>query len=157
MIKMKKYIIVILSLLMGVGIGYFLAIIHIGHVTAKTMFMLQEKEISELGKSAYKAYLDESTKVGIWALEEYVNALNRIIKERSNSFKKRLFFIISPETELLLTHGRLMLLYKKINKPEKAKYHLKQALSFAKKSKLQIKTEQDLIDFLKNLDKQVTG
>ena len=154
---MKKYIIpVVLSLLIGSGLGYLLSMAHYGHVIAKGMFMLQEKEIAEMEKSVHKAYLDKPIAVGIWALENYINTLNRIIEERSSSHSKvkSPYFILSPETDLMLAHGRLALLYKKNNKTEKFKYHFGQALSQSKKSKFLIETEQELIACLEKLDKK---
>lgn len=154
--NLKKYIIIgILSLLIGCGIGYLLGVVHYGFVIAPSMLMLQEKEIAERGESVYKAYLNEPTDVGIWALKDYIDTLNRIMEERRSYTKfKNPYFILSPEEDLVLAHGRLALLYKKINKIEKSKYHFGQAISHSKNTKHPIETEQELINFLEKVDKK---
>ena len=151
----RSFLIIFLGFLIGLGTGYVLRAIHAGRVSAKALLLMQEKEITAMGKRAYRAYIKESPDIGIWALKTYIERLKEIIKERGGKDDKGRFFIISPMTDLALSHGRLMLLYKRIKEAKKARYHLYKALSYSKKAKLKIGTEQELIDFLKGLDSRI--
>ena len=151
---MKKNIAIFTGgLVIGIVLSAIIVLSYIMPRNASSMFMLQEQEIVKQGEEAYKAYLHEETPVSIWALERYVDALNRIIEERTSADVDDPYFMLHPEIDLVLAHGRLGILYRGDDNIEKSQYHFNQALSYAaKRDKNYIRTEEELISYLRQID-----
>ena len=147
--KAKTIGFAILCLVIGFGLGFIFSAAYFGHVAATSMFLLQEKEIFELEEATEKAYYNQPNEVAIWALENYIDTLNKLKEERSSADVENPYFILSPDYSLAIAHARLWKLCKEMNNSEKSRYHLEQAISHCKP----IATEEDLIRLLANLDR----
>lgn len=147
--KAKTIGFAILFLAIGLVLGFIFSAAYFGHTISTSMFMLQEKEIFELEEATEKAYYNQPIEVAIWALENYIDTLNRLKEERSSADVENPYFILSPDSSLAIAHARLWKLYKEVNNSEKSRYHLEQAISHGKG----LATEEDLIRLLANLDK----
>ncbi|MHC4424197.1 MAG: hypothetical protein ACYSWR_05955 [Planctomycetota bacterium] len=154
----KTIVFTLLGFVIGLVLGCIITMAFYGHTTASAMFMLQEKEIFEMEEAAVQAYHNEPNEVAIWALENYINTLNRLKKERSSAEVENPYFILSPVQSLAIAHARIGQLYRKTGNVEKSRYHFEQAMSHIKNSKLKvIKTEADLIDFINSLDQKLNN
>lgn len=150
----KKIVLIFLCLAIGFVLGGIVGGTYFISDMAKCMFMFQEKEIYAIGQAAEKAYYNGPNEVAIWALENYVNTLSELKKERGNSKTQNPYLLILPDTDLMIAHARLAKLYQRINNIEKSKHHLEQAISCSKNSKLGgFSTEKDFSKMLDALDK----
>jgi hypothetical protein len=156
----KKIGSVVLCLVIGCILGAIPSIVYLGHKVPKLatmMFMLQEKEISQMGIAAEDAYYNQPNEVAVWALESYIKTLNNLKQERSLTRIKNPYFILTPDTDLVFAHARLGKLYKQMGDAEKSQYHFEQAISHSKYAKLKcfnpLNTEEDCVKMLEALDK----
>jgi tetratricopeptide (TPR) repeat protein len=153
----KKTGLVIMCLVIGFVLGAFLTMAHTGHKLATAMFMLEEKEICQIGIAAEDAYYNQPNVVAVWALENYIKALNEAKEERRPAKVKNPYFILSPDIDLVFTHARLGRLYKQMGNAEKSRYHFEQAISHSKYTKSKyfspLNTEEDCVRMLEALDK----
>jgi hypothetical protein len=150
----KNIGLVILGLVLGCVLGVFITMAYFGKTMATGMFMLQEKEISQIGEASEDAYHNQPSEVAVWALENYVKTLNELKEERSSLNVKNPYFILSPGTDLVFAHARLGKLYKQLGNDEKCRYHFEQAISLSKDTNLKhIDTEEDCLRILDALDK----
>jgi hypothetical protein len=127
----KKIAIVGLYLVTGFILGSSISIVYATRTMAQAMFMFQETEIFELEEAAEQAYHNQPNEVAVWALENYINALNRLKEQRSSAKVENLYIFPSTAQSSLLAHARLGKLYKKMNELEKSKYHFEQAISYS--------------------------
>jgi tetratricopeptide (TPR) repeat protein len=150
----KKIGLIVLCLVVGCILGAILSMAYSGHKLATGMFMLQEKEIFEMGEAVEEAYYSQPNEVAVWALENYIKILNELKEERSPAKVENPYFILSPDTDLAFAHTRLGKLYKQMGNDEKSRYHFEQAISCSKHTKLKcINTEEDCLKTLDALDK----
>jgi len=150
----KKIGLIALCLAIGCILGGILSTAYLGHKVATGMFMLQEKEIFEMGEAAEEAYYNHPNEVAVWALESYIKTLNKVKEERSPAEVENPYFILSPDTDLVFAHARLGKLYKKMGNAEKSRYHFEQAISHSKYAKVKwLNTEEDCVRMLDALDK----
>ena len=154
---MKKTIIfTLLGFVIGLALGYIIAMAFTGYKIASAMLMLQEKEIIEMEEAAVQAYYNEPNEVAVWALENHIKTLNRIKEERSSSDVENPYFILIPAQSLVCIHARLGQLYKKMGYAEKSKHNFEQAMSNIENTKLKaIATEEDLVALINRLDKEI--
>lgn len=151
----KKIGLIVLCLVIGCILGGVLSMAYMGHNLAKGMFMLQEKEIFEMGEAAEDAYYSQPNEVAVWALESYIKTLNKVKEERSPAGIENPYFIfLSPDKDLVFAHARLGKLYKQMGNDEKSRYHFEQAISCSKLTSFEcINTEEDCLKILDGLDK----
>jgi hypothetical protein len=149
----KKVVLAVVCLIIGFISGYIFVMAHEMPPIAKMMFMLQEKEIIEMEDAAKLAYHNESNEVAIWALENYIQTLDKVKKERSSTKAENPYVILLPTQSLVFAHTRLGQLYKNMGNTEKSKYHFEQAISYAKSIKMPWETEESLLSVLSELDK----
>jgi len=150
----KKIGLIVLCLAIGCVLGVILSTVYFGHKLATGMFMLQEKEIFEMGETAEDAYYNQPNEVAVWALESYIKTLNKVKEERSHAGVENPYFILSPDTDLVFAHARLGKLFKQMGDTEKSRYHFEQAISHSKYTKLKcFNTEEDCVRMLDTLDK----
>ena len=154
---MKKTIIfTLLGLVIGLAIGFIMAIAFFGHTMASGMFMFQEKEVFAMEEAAIQAYYKEPSEVAVWALENYIKTLNRLEEERSSTEVENPYLLLSPAQSLIFTHARLGELYKKLGNVEKSRYNFERAMSNIENPMLKvIKTEEDLVALIHRLDKEI--
>lgn len=139
----------VIGLVIGIGLGSIGSIAYLGPKLAKGMLSLQETELVRNEESAIQAYLNESPEVGIWALENYINSINQVMKEREVEDNQHLFFLIRPTMTLRLAHVRLALLYEKTGNDLKRKENLDKAFEYCDSIK-----EKKLIELLIKDDSQ---
>ena len=153
---MKKTIIfTLLGFVIGLALGYIVTMAFAGYKIASVMFMLQEKEIIKMEEVAIQAYYNEPNEVAVWALENHIKTLNRLIEERSTADVENPYVFLTPIQSLAFAHTRIGELCKKMGDVEKSKYHFEQAIVHIKNTNLKfIKTEEDLINFVNNLDQK---
>ncbi len=151
----KKIGLVILGIVIGCVLGVVLSMAYWGRTIATGMFLLQEKEVLNIGKAAEDAYYNEPNEVAVWALENYIKILNNIKEERKSINVKNPYFILSPDTDLLFAHARLGKIYKQMGNDEKSRYHLEQAISYSKNTPCKtVNTQEDCLKMLEHLDKE---
>jgi hypothetical protein len=145
----------ITGLVIGIGLGIIGSMAYLGRELARGMFMLHDMELVMNENSAIQAYLNESPEVGIWALENYIKAMNRVIKERKVDNNKPYFFMIEPEPTLRFAHVRLALLYEKTGNDSKRKENFEKAFEYCNSMKIERELlEEKLIEFVTKLDSQ---
>ena len=153
----KKIGLIVLCLAIGCILGVILNMAYFGHKLATGMFMLQEKEICEMGGTAVDAYYNQPNEVAVWVLESYIKTLNKVKQERSLTRVENPYFILSPDTDLVFAHARLGKLYKQMGNAEKSRYHFEQAISHSKHAESKcfntLNTEEDCVRMLEALDK----
>jgi hypothetical protein len=143
----------IIGLIIGIGLGIIGTMAYSGQELATGMFMLQDMELMMNENSAIQAYLNESPEVGIWALENYIKAINRVIKERKVDNNKPYFFIIKSEPTLRFAHVRLALLYEKTGNDSKRKENFEKAFEYCDSMKIERELlEKKLIELVAKLD-----
>jgi len=151
---MKKTIaFTIIGLVVGIGLGIIFSAAYFGPPLAGSMFLYQEAELVRNEDAAIQAYLNESPEVGIWALESYIKAMNRVIKEREVEHRKHFFVMIKPEPTLTYAHVRLALLYERIGNDLKRKENLEKAFEYSSSMKIERELlEERLIRIVTKLD-----
>jgi hypothetical protein len=153
---MKKTIaLTILSFVIGIGLGIIGTIAYSGYELARGMFILQDMELMSDENCAIQAYLNEAPEVGIWALENYIKAIKRVMKERKVDNNKPYFFMIEPEPTLRFAYVRLALLYEKTGDDSKRKENFEKAFEYCDSMKIEREhLEEKLIEIVTKLDSQ---
>ncbi len=156
---MTKYILIFLSALtLGIMSGYGVTLTYYGHEIATAMFLLQEEEIIMMEEAAHEAYLKEPPAVAVWALENYVNTMDRLKKERSSVATDNPFLVLTPDDSLVLAHARLCILNENLSKYAKSRYHLEAAVAHIPAAGLPgIANQADLIRLMKEMDRRYRG
>jgi len=151
---MKKIVgFTFLGLVIGIILGNIFTMAYYGHKIAKGMFMLQEVELIRNEDVAIQAYLNESPEIGIWALENYIDAINWFIKEREVENNKHLFLMISPKVTLKYAYVRLALLYEKIGNDLKRKENFEKAFEYCNSTNIKKELlEERLVQVVTKLD-----
>ena len=150
----KKIALISIGLAAGFVLGCILTMAYNGYTMATAIFMFQEKEIYEMEEAAIGAYHNQPNEVAIWALENYINTLNRLQQERSYTEAENPYFILNPEWSLMLSYARLGQLYKKTGETEKSQNNFEQALSYGKRLEVKgLDKEEDVVELLNKLDK----
>ena len=145
----------ILGLLIGIGLGSIFTMVYLGRELSGAMFLYHEAELFRNEDAAIQAYLNESPEVGIWALENYIKAMNRVIKERKVDNNKQFFVMIEPEPTLRYAHVRLALLYEKTGNKLKRKENFEKAFEYCDSMKIERELlEERLIEIVTKLDSQ---
>jgi len=125
----------------GVAIGSFFV-----KYESQTMEIVMLKHRAGLEEKAFQAYLDESSEVAIWALENLVSVLKEQLK-------------VSPEKDqliqkdIVLTNARLAILYKRMGNTNKYNRNISEALKFSQVAyKNDISNKNELLEFVAKLD-----
>ena len=128
---------------------------YFGRELSGAMFMLHDAELIRNEDSAIQAYLNESPEVGIWALKNYIKAMNRVIKERKVDNNQPFFMMIEPESTLRFAYVRLALLYEKTGNDLKRKENFEKAFEYCESMKMKRELlEEKLIELVTKLDSQ---
>ncbi len=150
----KKIGPVFFGIVTGCVLGIILSMSYMGRTLATGMFLLQEKEILNIGQAAEDAYHNEPNQVAVWALENYIKTLNNLKEERKPAKVKNPYFILTPDIDLLFAHARLGKIYKQMGNDEKSRYHFEQAISHSKNTKFKsLNTQEDCEKMIDALDK----
>jgi len=145
----------ITGLVIGIGLGIIGSITYLGRELATNMFILHDMELAMNENSTIQAYLNESPEVGIWALENYIKTMNRVIKERKVDNNQPSFMMIRPEPTLRFAHARLALLYEKTGNDLKRKENFEKAFEYCESMKMKRELlEEKLIELVTKLDSQ---
>jgi hypothetical protein len=151
----KKIGLAVLGLVIGCVLGVVLSMAYLGRTMATGMFMLQEKEILNIGEAAEDAYYNEPNEVAVWALENYIKTLNELKEERKPVKVKNPYFILTPDIDLLFAHARLGKIYKQMGNAEKSHYNFEQTISYSKNvGPKDLNTEEDCLKMLDSFDKE---
>lgn len=151
----KTIVFPIIGLVIGIVLGGIGSMAFFGKSLARAMFMLQEAEVLRNENSAIQAYLNESPEVGIWALENYINSMNQVIKEREIEDNQHVFVLIKPTITLRYAHVRLALLYEKTGNDSKRKENFDKAFEYYDSMKIERELlEKRLIELVTKLDSQ---
>lgn len=144
----KKIILIIASsLIIGLVIGVMGSFIFVGNTAKNTMQILGLQCRAEWEERAYQAYKNEDSKVAIWALKNLVEILQEHAEIYINDKE-------SIQKDFVLTYTRLANLYKTQNDDIRYKENILKALNIANVAYKDIKTEEDLLNFLKRIDKK---
>ncbi len=105
----------------------------------------QLKYLADKGKETFQAYKQGSPEVAIWALDNHLQTLQIALNDENNDKE-----II--ESDLMLTHTRLAIVYKSQGNEIAYKENIKKSLLIAKKSDPN-ETEENLLKIIKKYDK----
>ena len=145
----------VIGFVIGIVLGSIGSMAYLGHELATGMFMLHDAELVRNEDSAIQAYLNESPEVGIWALENYINSMNQVMKERETEDNQYLFVLIRPKTTLRFAHVRLALLYEETGNDLKRKENLDKAFEYYDSIKIEREIlEKKLIELVTKVDRQ---
>lgn len=145
----------IIGLVIGIVLGSIGSMAYLGPTLTRAMFLLHETELFRNEDSAIQAYLNESPEVGIWALENYVNTMNQVIKEREIEDNQHVFVLIRPKITLRYAHVRLALLYEKTGNNLKRKENFDKAFEYCDSMKIERELlEERLIEVVTKFDSQ---
>ena len=148
-------------LLLGLALGYLFTIIRLGAKAAESLAFANDKQVVELGSRAFKAYQHEDRSVAIYALTDYLAAL----QDAENVGAHDSIFL--PETELqrclMFTHARLAKLLANSERADASADHLTEALKYAQETGKDsrkiarfssITNESQLFDILSTFDQK---
>ena len=151
--KMKKSIILsLLALIIGIATGSVGVMAYFGSGMAKSVFMFQEMEVFQFEQTAEDAYKNQLAEVAIWALENTIKSLNRIKEQRASADTEDPYILLTPDISLVLSHGRLAKLYKKLNNEEKYNYHIEKAVSVHNRKGMKITTDEEMLEYINKLE-----
>ena len=144
---MNKKMIILASFGIGILIGILGSFIFIGNTTKSIMRIDGLQNRAEWERRSCQAYKNEDPNVGIWALVNLADILQEHEKIFANDKK-------DIQIDITLTFGRLALLHKMQKDNEEYKEYISKAITWARKANInEIKTEAELFNFLKRIDK----
>jgi hypothetical protein len=113
-------------------IGGIVSFMYFMPTMAKGLFMMQAKEIFELGEAAQEADFKEPNEVALWAMTTYLKSLEKLPIERGiKKGEKEIYVWLSP-VDTAIAHARLGNLYYRMGEKDKAQEHFKFATERAK-------------------------
>ena len=138
---------IILGMLIGLSVSAIFFILYINHMedmkNVKATFQITE--YSDLSSKIYKTGELNSTKIILNFLKDKIKHYkNEVVTE--DSTKSHL------KTDLGLTHARLFLIYKKAGQEDLAKKEYNKAKNILLKKGYNIKSKDDLINLIQNID-----
>ena len=141
----KTIVIVLCSFLIGAVLGGLGIGIYYGKTIGFTMSFMGLQSRAEWSERAHQAYKNEEPQIAIWALKNLAEVLQKDMDIHTNDKK-------TIQMDLLLTYGRLAKLYR-IKKDEvRYKENILNALNLAHERSSEIKTEEELLEFLEKAD-----
>ena len=144
---MNKKIIILASFGIGILIGTLGSFIFLKNATKNIIKLTGLQNRAEWEKMAYQAYKNENPKIGIWALVNLADVLQKHEKTFAKDKK-------NIQTDLALTFGRLAILHKMQKDDKEYKKHISKALIWVQKANINgIKTEVELLNCLERIDK----
>ena len=124
-----------------------------GHDITNAVFLLQEEEIVKMEEAAHAAYIEEPPAVAVWALENYVDTVERLKQEREAGRSDNPYLVLTPDASLVMAHARLALLHHNLRDETKSDYHLEEAMAHNRRARLAgIEDKEDLIRLMNNID-----
>ena len=142
----------------GGVVGAIASMAYFGPGMTKAMFLFQEKEIFKIGEAADKAYYEQAGETAIWALTFYIETLDELKVERSVAEVENPYFILdskSLENDLMMSHIKLVKLYKQTGNEEKANYHFtraKESCVISTFKNMKLDSIDDCLEFLEKYD-----
>jgi hypothetical protein len=117
--------IVTISTLVGVVIGHFWGVYSASRHFRNLVDTFSSMRMSAIQQDAYDAYRNESPEIGVWALNAVVKDYERLIENGTDGL-----FYTAPGNyaDLMLTLGRLALLYERTGNTHLAGMTMAQAL-----------------------------
>lgn len=144
----SKFINVLVCLLSGAIIGGICTFFLLGQSINQSIASLNLLHSADWGKRSYSAYKNETTEIGIWALQNYID----ILEKHSES---------SPQNDdivahdLILAQVRIAILYRKIGDHEQFNEYISKAHALWMTVEFNnTKTKENLISFVKKIDKK---
>lgn len=126
--KARSIATVTVSTLVGAVIGYFWGMYSAGRHFRNLVDTFGSMRMSAVHQNAYSAYRNESPEIGIWALNAVVKDYEQLIENGTDG----LFYTKHGNySDLMLTHGRLALLYERTGKNDLAHMQMAQALAIS--------------------------
>jgi tetratricopeptide (TPR) repeat protein len=118
----------------------------------KSVFLIQEKEIFELGEAAKEAYFNEPNETAVWALKTYIKSMDKIEAERQAADANKIYVLLSPDDKVI-ARARLGCVYYRIGQMEKAQEQFKLATEDRASSMgYRFKTQDDWMQLVKQMD-----
>ena len=146
-LKKKSILIAIIAFSFGLLIGALLVFIYFGKSTVETMQIMGLQYRSDWEERAIQAYQNESHEAAIWALENLIDILQ---KDADISLNDKDFI----QKDLILTYARLAIVLQAKGNIKEYNKNILKAFDLAKESyPNEFKSEQELINFVKKLDK----
>lgn len=148
----KKILLIAGCVIAGLIVGFLAAIMIVVPNMSKAMFMMQEKEIFELGEAAQNAYLNEPNEVALWAMTTYLKRLDNLATERNIGEDKPVYCFLNP-VDRVIANARIWNLYYRIGEKDKAQEHFRLATECAKGTCFEaMKTEEDWLKLVHRMD-----
>ncbi|MFH2139012.1 MAG: hypothetical protein ABII88_10990 [Candidatus Omnitrophota bacterium] len=141
----KILFIVLTSFLVGLIIGALGVSIYSGKTIGNIMSVSGLHFRADWSERAFQAYKNEDPKVAIWSLENFA----KILEEHEKLYIKDKKII---QADIVLTYTRLAILFKDKKDDIKYKEYISKALNISREAYPDVKTEEDLLSFLKKID-----
>jgi hypothetical protein len=140
-------------LLLGVGGACFFGMAYSGKKTADGLALIKEMEIAEAGQNAFAAYQQESRPVAIYALNQYLDSLQKL--EEMVGTNPVFMTKMMVNFDSMLTHARLAKLYAEAGKSDLSTQQVAEALKCASQDGklLAITNQATLTEILARVDK----
>jgi hypothetical protein len=146
--KLKKFVVPVVVLIVGIGIGALGALVYSGRSVAWGVMEIKTGELFDSYEAATLAYQSQSPETAIWALDRHLELIDKFRK-----FKYPPRFL---DTQAILVHARLAKLYDALGKIDEKRDHVRMALDVAQSSislgLQKITSEEGLFVFLTGVD-----
>jgi hypothetical protein len=124
--KPRIFIVPVVVLIVGIGIGALGALVYSGHSVALTVMEIKTGELFDSYEAAILAYKSQSPEIAIWALDRHLELID--------NFRKFKYPPRSLDTQAILVHARLAKLYDALGKMDEKRDHVRMALDVARSS-----------------------
>lgn len=132
--------------IVGLTIGAFTIASMSGNSLQKTWEVSEMKYRADIGNRVWQAYKEESPNIAIWALKNFIDILNKEL-EKTNEHSK------SVQTDLVLAHVRLAIMYQKVSDNKSYYDNISKALALSENIFPDKQyTDESLLAFVKRID-----
>jgi hypothetical protein len=146
---MKKKIILQISIfIIGLIVGSMGVAIYFGNTVNKTSNISSLLYVADLEDRAIQAYKYEKPEIGIWALKNLAQVLEKRLETKTETK--------STQIDLVLTYGRLAIIFKTIGDMKGYEENLNKARYFLQQSSPdENHTKESVIDFVNKTDEAI--
>ncbi len=144
----KKIILLVSTFIIGLIVGSIGVAIYFGNTINKTGDISSLLYVTDLEDRALQAYKNEKPEIGIWALKNLAQVLERNLEIKPETK--------STQTDLVLTYGRLAIKLKTIGDMPGYEENLNKSVSILQQvSPEDNHTEQAIIDLVNKADEAI--
>lgn len=144
---MKQLLVSVIVFIVGAVIGGIVTASQSGSYLQQAWSISEMQCRADFGDRVWQAYREESPEVAIWALENYVQVLQKQPEQERGLAK-------AMQTDLVLAHVRLAILHRQRNDTERYRDHIATALALSNEVfPGKNYSEEELLAFVKRIDR----